>query len=167
MADDAAKRALYDFIHARGQGVLATAGKDGKPEAAVMDFAVTPELEIIFETTDQTRKFANLRRDHRVALVVGGWDGSETLQYDGLAHEPEGPMLDLARKRYFSVFPQKLSHQNWPGNHYFVIRPLWVRFSNYHPPRRVEEFRWDAAESPARHATWWSKLRGQQRRQRN
>jgi hypothetical protein len=168
MVDDRVKRALYDFIRSRGQGVIATAGSDGKPEAALMDLAVTPELEIIFETTDQTRKFTNLRHDDRVALVVGGWDGGETLQYDGVAQEPEGNALDRARSQFFSAFPQKLSHQNWPGNHYFLVRPLWVRFSNYHPPRKVEEFRFVAPETPAPGVGWWPKLlRGQKRRQRN
>lgn len=166
MVDDKTKSALYEFIRARGHGVIATAGRDGKPEAALMDLAVTPELEIIFETTDQTRKFANLCRDRRIALVVS--EGSETLQYDGVASEPEGPLLDWARRQYFSVFPQKLSHQNWPGNHYFVMRPLWLRFSNYHPPRKVEEFCFGEPETPLPSTRWWPRLlRRQKRRQHN
>ena len=38
------------FLEGEKFGVLATAAEDGKPEAALMGFAVTPLLEIIFDT---------------------------------------------------------------------------------------------------------------------
>jgi general stress protein 26 len=81
---ETAKRKCHAFIHARSLAVIATTGSDGKPEAALMNIAVTPELEIIFETTDVTRKFANLKANSRVSFVIG-WDDDETLQYDGVA----------------------------------------------------------------------------------
>jgi Pyridoxamine 5'-phosphate oxidase len=134
-----AKRKLYDFLQARRLAVIATADGEARPEAALIDFAVTAELEIIFETTTATRKITNLRHNPRVALVMG-WDGDQTLQYDGLAGEPGGQALERIRARYLSVFPEKTSHQNWPGNCYFLVRPLWIRFSNYYSPRTVEEY---------------------------
>jgi len=137
--------------------VIATAGLGGKPEAALMNIAVTPELEIIFETTDATRKFANLKTNSRVSIVVG-WDGGETLQYDGVADEPEGRDQAEAQRLFLAAFPQKTSHQNWPGNRYFRVRPLWVRFSNYTPPRKVEEFRFATEEESLPRRSWWQSL---------
>ena len=145
MDKEAARKRYYDFIRARTLGVIATTGRDGKPEAALMNIAVSAELEIVFETTDATRKFAHLKADPRVSFVIG-WEGGETLQYDGVADEPEGRAFDEARRLFLSTFPQKTSHQNWPGNHYFRVRPLWVRFSDYNPPRKVEEFRFGTEE---------------------
>jgi hypothetical protein len=165
---ETAKRKFHAFIHARSLAVIATTGPDGKPEAALMNIAVTPELEIIFETTDATRKFANLKTNSRVSFVIG-WDGDETLQYDGVTERLEGRALEEARARYVSVFPQKLSHQNWPGNHYFWARPLWIRFSNYQLPRKVEEYRFrpDAAARARTRAPWWRSLLRPAPRQRN
>ena len=50
------KRKLYDYILARRHAVLSTAGTRGEPEAALIGIAVTPELEIVFDTIETTRK---------------------------------------------------------------------------------------------------------------
>ena len=167
---ETAKRKFHAFIHARSLAVIATTGPDGKPEAALMNIAVTPELEVIFETTDATRKFANLKANSRVSFVIG-WDGNETLQYDGVTEWLEGRALEEApRARYaFRSFRKKLSHQDWPGNHYFWVRPLWIRFSNYQLPRKVEEYRFrpDVAAPARTRAPWWRSLLRSTPRQRN
>ena len=153
------KERLYSFIRARTQGVIATVCRDGKPEAALMDIAVTADLEIIFETTDQTRKFANLTARPAVSFVVG-WDGGETLQYDGIVHLLEGAKLEKIKQLYVATFPQKASHPNWPGNYYFLVRPSWIRFSDYRMPRKIEEFRFNAEMGASPKRGWWNKLAG-------
>jgi len=69
-------------------------------------------------------------------------------------------VLEDARAHYVSVFPQTLSHQNWPGNHYFRVHPLWVRFSNYQLPRKVEEYHFqrDASAPALTRKPWWRSL---------
>jgi general stress protein 26 len=52
-------------------GVLTTATKSGQPQAALMGFAVTPKLEIIFDSVRSSRKYSNLKENPRVAWVVG------------------------------------------------------------------------------------------------
>jgi len=162
MVDQASKRKLYEFMRARSQGVIATAGPDGRPEAALMDIVVTPDLDIIFETTDQTRKFANLSARPAVSFVVG-WNGGETLQYDGIVQQPAGRAMEEIERLYVAAFPQKASHPDWPGNHYFLVRPTWIRFSNYHPPRKIEEFRFEVEKPAAPEKSWWNKLAGSSR----
>ena len=131
---------ILRFLQAQRWGVIATATLDGRPEAALVDIAVTAQGEIVFETTSATRKFGNLRDNPRVAFVVG-WENEQTLQIDGNVDAPMGSELARLRDFYLSTFPQKLSHPNWPGNHYFRVRPHWMRFSDYHMPRSVVEFR--------------------------
>jgi uncharacterized protein YhbP (UPF0306 family) len=158
---------LYEFIRARPLAVIATADKAGKPEAALINIAVTPDLEIVFETTSATRKFANLENNSEIALVVG-WEGEQTLQYDGIVDQPEGVALDRLRSLYISRFPEKDSHQYWPGNSYFRVRPFWIRFSDYDPPRRIEEYRFpvpQVAVSPTH--SLWQTLLGLEQRQHN
>lgn len=161
------KHKLYEFIRARPLAVIATADKAGKPEAALINIAVTPDLEIVFETTSATRKFVNLETNPEVALVVG-WEGEQSLQYDGIADQLEGTALDRFRSEYITCFPDKDSHQYWPGNSYFRVRPLWIRFSDYDPPRRIEEYRFpvhQVAVSPTH--SLWQTLFGLEQRQHN
>ncbi|HEX7450933.1 MAG TPA: pyridoxamine 5'-phosphate oxidase family protein, partial [Polyangiaceae bacterium] len=61
----------------------------GAPQAAVVGYAVSDDLELVFDTLGSTRKAHNLRRDSRVALVVG-WDDDQTVQIEGIADEPCG-----------------------------------------------------------------------------
>ena len=132
------KRQLYDFIRARPLAVLATACANGAPEAALVGVAVSEDLELIFDTTDATRKYPNLKRDPRIAFVFGG-DGEETLQYEGVADEPAGAELARLKQIYFAAFPDGVTRQDWPGLTYFRVRPKWLRFSSYYRPRRVDE----------------------------
>lgn len=132
------KQELYDFIKARSLAVLATVSGDGAPEAALVGIAVTPDLELIFDTLDATRKFPNLMRDPRIAFVIG-WDGEETLQYEGVADQPEGEELERLKDIYFAAIPDGRDRQDWPGLTYVRVKPRWVRFSSYYRPRRVDE----------------------------
>jgi hypothetical protein len=74
---------LVAFLRQHRLAVEATVAPDGAPQAAVVGFAVSAELEIVFDTLDSTRKLRNLRADARVALVVG-WDQEITAQIEGL-----------------------------------------------------------------------------------
>jgi len=155
MADlsDDKRKELFAFLAARQLAVIATADAAGTPEAALMNYAVTPSLEIIFETTSETQKYPNLKRNPLIALVAG-WDGPVTLQYRGLAEEVAGPAKAAARDIFLAAFPQKVSHESWPGNFYFRVRPLWIRFSSYYQPRRVEEYRLGALPAAR---PWWKR----------
>jgi hypothetical protein len=84
----------------------------------------------VFDTLSSTRKCQNLRRDPRIALVVG-WDDDRTAQYEGIADEPEGAELTRVKEIYFSVFPDGREREHWPGITYFRVRPVWLRYSDF------------------------------------
>jgi hypothetical protein len=132
------QKALYDFIAAQNFAVVATNSAKGAPEAALVGIAVTPELEIIFETTEATRKCANLRRDPRASFVIG-WGDERTLQYEGVADEPKTGELERIKDVFFAAHPDLRAHEQWPGLTYFRVKPRWIRFSSYYRPRLVEE----------------------------
>src|SRR5260370_13816655 len=122
-------------------GVLATATNSGQPQAALMGFAVTPELEIIFDTVRSSRKYPNLKANPRVAWVVG-CKAEVTVQYEGEAEELEGEALAKYKLIYFQKYTDGPARENWAGITYFVVRPKWVRYCDYNPgPRRIEEQR--------------------------
>jgi general stress protein 26 len=130
---------VYRFMSRERLAVLATVGEGMKPEAALMGFAVTPELEIIFDTVKSSRKYPNLKKNARVAWVIG-CTTEVTVQYEGVAEELEGKALAEYKKTYFAAFPDGPARESWPGITYFVVRPKWVRYCDYDPAkRRIEE----------------------------
>ena len=130
---------VYAFMNRERLAVLATTDAQGRPEAALMGFAVTPQLEIIFDTVKTSRKYPNLKKNPRVAWVIG-CTAEITVQYEGIAQELEGEELAKYKKTYFAVFPDGPTRQSWPGITYFVVRPKWVRYCDYNPgTRRIEE----------------------------
>jgi len=142
MIDKTKQFQLYEFIKARRCGVVSTVSRGGAPEAAFVSLAVTPDLELLFETLNMTRKYENLQRDGRVAIVIGG-DSDKTLQVEGLADEPDKFHLDDLKSVYYAMIPENRSHDGWPGLTYMRVRPTWIRLSDYGAPWSVEEFRFD------------------------
>jgi hypothetical protein len=129
---------LLVFLRRHRLCVAASASAAGAPQAAVVGFAVTDELEIVFDTIGTTRKMQNLRRDPRVALVVG-WDEEQTAQIEGVADEPEGADLERLKKAYFAVYPDGVERQSWEGITYVRVRPTWARYSDFRPGGRIVE----------------------------
>jgi general stress protein 26 len=131
---------VYQFMKSERLAVLATSGEDGRPEAALMGFAVTQDLEIIFDTVKTSRKYPNLKKNSRVAWVIG-CATEITVQYEGIAQELETEEeLTKYKKTYFEAFPDGPARESWPGITYFVVRPIWVRYCDYDPTRRrIEE----------------------------
>jgi len=137
--DKAKQSETYDFIKARRYGVVSTVSKDHAPEAAFVGLAINPDLELMFETLVTTRKYENLKRDPRVAIVVGGDDG-KTLQYEGIADEPDEYGRSAFKNIYYEILPENRGHEGWPGLTYIRVRPRWIRLSDYGRPWSVEEF---------------------------
>jgi hypothetical protein len=75
------------------------------------------------------------------ACVVVGWEGEKTVQLEGEAFLPVGEELARYKEVYFARWPDGPARQSWPGLVYFVVRPRWVRFSDFEQqPAVIEEF---------------------------
>jgi general stress protein 26 len=130
---------VYRFMEGERLAVLATGRESGRPEAALMGFAVTPQLEIIFDTVRSSRKYPILKENPQVAWVVG-CTTEVTVQYEGVATELDGEELTNYKRVYFRAFPDGPTRESWPGITYFVVRPRWVRYCDYNAgSRRIEE----------------------------
>jgi general stress protein 26 len=130
---------LVRFLRRYKLAVEASVTQRGAPQAAVVGFAVSDALEIIFDTVDTTRKYRNLRADPRIALVIG-WDNEITAQIEGVADFPKGEELDRVRDCYFVAYPDGRERLAWPGITHVRVRPTWVRYSDFtkDPPHIVE-----------------------------
>jgi uncharacterized pyridoxamine 5'-phosphate oxidase family protein len=130
---------LYRFLSQFTLGVLASV-QGNSPQSALVGIAVTPQLEIVFDTLDSTRKYRNLIAEPACSLVIG-WTGEQTVQYEGRATRLDGPELPRYQKIYFQAFPDGPGRMSWPGIVYFVVRPAWIRFSDYgQSPPLIREF---------------------------
>jgi tRNA (adenine37-N6)-methyltransferase len=139
---------LLSFLRGHRIAVQATTFASGAPQSAVVGYAVSDDLEVVFDTVDTTRKLANLRRDPRMALVVVGWDEQQTAQIEGIADEPSGDELERLQRVYFAAYPDGVVRQAWKGITYVRVRPSWVRYSDYRGTEaRVVELRLGSARS--------------------
>lgn len=133
---------ILRFLREQRLAVQATSSPEGAPQAAVVGFAVTDTFELVFDTLDTTRKATNLRRNRRMAFVIGGLAAGDerTVQYEGVADEPTGAELERLKRIYYTVFPDGPNRASWAGLVYVRVRPVWIRFSNYNldPPEIVE-----------------------------
>ncbi|HEY6129901.1 MAG TPA: pyridoxamine 5'-phosphate oxidase family protein [Candidatus Acidoferrum sp.] len=133
------KRLLFQFLDHHRLGVLSSLAPDGAPQSALVGIAVTPELEIVFDTVERSRKCANIASDPRVAFVIG-WQGEITVQYEGIARKIPSTELGPHHEIYFRKFTDGPSRLKWEGITYYVVNPKWIRYSNYNqsPPEIVE-----------------------------
>ncbi|AKU98594.1 hypothetical protein AKJ09_05258 [Labilithrix luteola] len=122
---------LVAFLRRHSLAVQATTSSSGAPQAAVVGIVVTEDLELFFDTLDDTRKLQNLRRDPRVAFVIGWSEDAPTVQYEGIADEPKGDELERLKKLYFERFPDGPSREEWPGITYVRVKPTWIRHSDF------------------------------------
>jgi Pyridoxamine 5'-phosphate oxidase len=131
---------IFEFVSKSDLAVIGTVSPEGKPQSALVGIAVTRDLEIIFDTLNTTRKYRNLSAISRCSFAVG-WQGETTLQYEGEAREPSGSELVRYKEVYFKKWPTCIPHELWPEIAYFVVRPKWIRYSDYnHTPPLIQEF---------------------------
>jgi general stress protein 26 len=136
-------RDIFIFLAEQRLGVLGTMSADSTPQSALMGIAVTPELEIVFDTVKSSRKYPNLIAQPACSFVIGGWnadEGEKTVQYEGEAHELQPANLERYQEIYFRTWPDCRAHLSWPDIAYFVVHPKWVRYCDYgqNPPLKRE-----------------------------
>ena len=132
---------LYEYLKGHRLGVLCTVSPAAtQPQSALVGIAVTPELDLIFDTVKSSRKYPNLVALPRCSFVIG-WEGAQTVQYEGEAEELGPPDLAPCQEAYFKVWPDAPARLSWPGIVYFRVRPIWIRFSDFaQDPPAIEEF---------------------------
>jgi hypothetical protein len=133
---------LCAFLARHRLGVLGTICHTETPQSALVGIAVTPRLEIIFDTVKSSRKYPNLVARPGCSFVIGGWGaGEQTVQYEGEAEELKSPELERYQEIYFKTWPDGPARMSWPGIVYFVVRPTWIRYSDFDQnPPLIREF---------------------------
>lgn len=123
------KELILEFLKKHTLAVIATSHADGSPEAAVIDFSVRDNLEIVFDTFKETRKYSNLQRQSKVAFVVG-WDRNVTVQYEGDGIEVSAPEVEEYQKEHIAKVPFEKQFIE-RGARMFKVVPRWIRYSDF------------------------------------
>lgn len=134
------KTELFHFMAAHKLGVLGYLSPQGAPRSALVGIGVGMEFEIIFDTVSSSRKYGCLLANPAASFVIG-WAGEVTVQFEGEAFQPTGAELARYQQVYFGAWPECRDHLSWPGIAYFVVRPQWIRYSDFDQrPPQIEEF---------------------------
>jgi uncharacterized pyridoxamine 5'-phosphate oxidase family protein len=135
------KTSILEFFKKHRFTVVATIDSaNNRPESAVVGFAETENLELIFGTSNLTRKYKNLQTNQNVSFVIG-WDPAlGTIQYEGVAQElsrEEGlkyAEILVAKNPFSKTFMER------PDQRYFLVKPTWLRFTDMSKkPEQVTE----------------------------
>lgn len=122
---------IIDYIESQPLGIIATVGKEGKPEAALVGVTEVGNLELVFGTPNTSRKYQNLKENSHVALVIGT-DATEaiTVQYEGEAEELSGEECERCKNLHSTKNPRAKKFADQPEQRWFKVRPTWIRYSN-------------------------------------
>ena len=138
MDEDHTKRMILEFLRKHSLAVIATCHRNGTPEAAAIDFSVRDNLEIVFDTFKDTRKFNNLAERPGVAFVVG-WNDNITVQYEGEATKVPGADIEQYQRAHLDSVPAEREFIE-RGAVMFKATPKWIRYSDFNkePPELIE-----------------------------
>jgi len=134
------KPEILEFIKSKSLMTLSSINSSDKPEAALIGFGETNEFQLICGTSNASRKYANITKNPKVAVVIGLGDGLTTVQYEGTARELEGAEIDTYTELYFAKYPVARRHKELGGERYFLIEPTWLRYTD------ISTKPWDVVE---------------------
>lgn len=119
---------VLEFIKRHRLAVVATS-YENIPEAAVVEFGELDDMTIVVDTFRGSRKYQNIRKNSRVAIVIG-WDEDVTVQIDAVAVELEGQALAEATQAYFTKNPAAQKWQNRDDIVYVAFKPVKIRYTD-------------------------------------
>ena len=124
---------VADWLNTVPLGVLSTLGPEGQPQAATVAFSETNALELIIGTSETSRKAANIARDKRVSYTATEPEQRNTNQYEGTARKLTDEEMYEYAERHFKKLPYSAPFRNVKGQCYFLLTPVWARFSDCNP----------------------------------
>ncbi len=119
---------LITYARTHRGAVVASLKANGGPAAAYLEMAVTDDGDLVFDTMPSSRITANIKRDHRVAVVYGGSEGT-TLQCEGLAERVEGADRERYLAAYLRAFPDYTLDE--ATSVLVRVRLTWAQFGDF------------------------------------
>ena len=100
-----------EFLQRHRQAILATIGKDGRPQMSNV-LAAYRDGQLLVSTTETTAKYRNLARDPRATLLVLGDSFWQYLVVGGTASFTHLPQAHQPLREYYELAAGK-PHDDW------------------------------------------------------
>lgn len=127
------KGKIFDFLKNNKIAVMATHSKDRPyPESAVITLSETPDLHIIINSSNMSRKNKNILENNKVSLALGfDWQTMQTVQIEGNAHilTDEGKIAKII-DHHFDVNPHLLGYRGKEDREFIEVVPKWIRYND-------------------------------------
>jgi len=122
---------IVEFINSHNLGVISTVALGGsQPESALVAFCNDDKLNLVIGTSNQSRKYVNLKSNPKIAFVIG-WDSKRgSVQYEGIAQEIDQGEEDRYTQMLIERNEASGKFLGLEDQRYFLITPTWVRFTN-------------------------------------
>lgn len=120
------KNFFEDILFNSKNCTLATASKDGKPEAATIDYYADSDYNIYFNSFPQYRKYQNIKTNPVGSIVIT--HDLNTIQIDGSIIELANEEKEWAKKNLLEKNPGDEIFLNNPEGLFFKFKPNWIRF---------------------------------------
>lgn len=143
--NEAMKQEALDFLKQHIIAVVATTDEDHQPNAATVLYHIDDNMNLFFMTRKQTRKYKNIKRNGRIAVVVGTGDGQGTIQAEG-----EAEVLENGLEAFFAEVQQNKTLKDLyygpflmlPGADLAVVRIRmdWMRYLHVNTDTQAEEY---------------------------
>ncbi len=124
------QQAILQVFKANTLSVISTVGTTNAPESAVVSFLELDTLDIVFATSGETRKYANLKTNKHVAFVIGWGTDGQSVQYEGTARELSTEESRPYIERMIAKNPHVAKFLNKPEERFFIVTPTWMRYMN-------------------------------------
>lgn len=132
---------IRDFIKQHRLACLATVTTEGLPECSVVGFSESENMELYIGSYDSSRKAHNLKFNPKVALVIG-WEGGQTVQYEGVAEEVPADKLQEVVEKHLEKMPTAAKYVRHQEEKFYKIKPVWVRYTEMaHDPWEIKELK--------------------------
>jgi uncharacterized pyridoxamine 5'-phosphate oxidase family protein len=133
------KKDVLAFLHNSLLGVVATISAEGLPSAATVHMLVDDSLNVYFVTQRSSRKFQNIMRQPKVAMVIGTELDPRTVQIEGVAEllgiDLDGLSQQIGRPGIADIYKGALPEGPFPyfkvkkeNTAIFKVAPTWMRY---------------------------------------
>jgi pyridoxine/pyridoxamine 5'-phosphate oxidase len=119
---------ILEFMSSHELMVISSLNDKGNPQSAVVGFGHTDKMELIFGTSNKSRKLNNIANNPNVSAVIG-WDRGGTLQFEGIAQILSGEDSIKYSEMYFAKNPTARKFRKDPDEVYVLVKPQWIRFT--------------------------------------
>lgn len=128
---------VKEFLNINQTCVISTV-YNNSPQSATVGFSIDDNLNILIGTKSNTRKARNIKLNPNVSLVIG-FEGKVTVQIEGKAQEISREELGERLTLHFEKVPGSKKFLNDELQVYYLIKPNWLRFTNFNETQPVIE----------------------------